>query len=210
MLLMVLMRKVVLAATAVALDRGGRVAVDGVLEALARPVKVVLWHLIHATAADVASSAAVWLIHHPDATGVMLPLAPRSLRVGGGARVDLPQSSVKLQFRCKPEREEREKKRVRWGGRMGEGKEITVMRRRARAGWTTGLRERKLCIIGIDNRHNVSVSRMNAHFPICVVSPRATGRAEKRRSHPTATGLPSIPLFSSMSISVRAPVQSPT
>ena len=209
MLLMVLVRKVMLAAAAVALDRGGRVAVDGVLEALARPVKVVLWHLIHATAADVASSAAVWLIHHPDATGVMLPLAPRSLRVGGGARVDLPQSSVKLQFRCKPEREEREKKRVRWSGRMGEGKEITVMRRRARAGWTmSGLRERKLCIIGIDNRHNVSVSRMNAHFPICVVSPRGTGRAGKRRSHRDRA--PSIPLFSSMSISVRAPVQSPT
>ena len=110
MLLMVLVRKVMLATAAVALDRGGRVAVDGVLEALARPVKVVLWHLIHATAADVASSAAVWLIHHPDATGVMLPLAGSSiLSVGGGdARVDLPQSSVKLQFRSKPEREEEE------------------------------------------------------------------------------------------------------
>ena len=60
---------------AVTLDRGGRVAVDGVLEALARPVKVVLRHLIH-TDADAAAvaSAAVWLIHHPDATGVMLPL----------------------------------------------------------------------------------------------------------------------------------------
>ena len=62
-----------LASAAIALDRGGRVAVDGVLEALARPVKVVLRHLIHADAATVAS-AAVWLIHHPDATGVMLPL----------------------------------------------------------------------------------------------------------------------------------------
>ena len=60
-------------AAAVTLDRGGRVAVDGVLEALSRPVKVVLRHLIHAADATVAS-AAVWLIHHPDATGVMLPL----------------------------------------------------------------------------------------------------------------------------------------
>ena len=60
---------------AVTLDRGGRVAVDGVLEALSRPVKVVLRHLIHAdTAAAAVASAAVWLIHHPDATGVMPPL----------------------------------------------------------------------------------------------------------------------------------------
>ena len=69
LLLVRVMRKLMLAVT---LDCGGRVAVDGVLEALPRPAKVVLWHLIHA-AADVAS--AVWLIHHPDATGVMLPLA---------------------------------------------------------------------------------------------------------------------------------------
>lgn len=69
LLLVRMMRKLMLAVT---LDCGGRVAVDGVLEALPRPAKVVLWHLIHA-AADVAS--AVWLIHHPDATGVMLPLA---------------------------------------------------------------------------------------------------------------------------------------
>ena len=73
LVMMMMMRKVMLAdAAAVTLDCGGRVAVDGVLEALPRPAKVVLWHLIHA-AADVAS--AVWLIHHPDATGVMLPLA---------------------------------------------------------------------------------------------------------------------------------------
>ena len=70
LLLVRMMRKLMLAVT---LDCGGRVAVDGVLEALPRPAKVVLWHLIHAAAADVAS--AVWLIHHPDATGVMLPLA---------------------------------------------------------------------------------------------------------------------------------------
>ena len=64
-----------LASAAIALDRGGRVAVDGVLEALARPVKVVLRHLIPAAAdAATVASAAVWLIHHPDATGVMLPL----------------------------------------------------------------------------------------------------------------------------------------
>ena len=69
LLLVRVMWKLMLAVT---LDCGGRVAVDGVLEALPRPAKVVLWHLIHA-AADVAS--AVWLIHHPDATGVMLPLA---------------------------------------------------------------------------------------------------------------------------------------
>ena len=51
-----------------------------------------------------------------------------------------------------------------------EGKEITVMRaRRERDG-------RELGIIGIDNPHNVSVSRMNAHFPICVVSPRERER----------------------------------
>ena len=131
LLLGMVMRMMMLAAAtaaAVTLDCGGRVAVDGVLEALPRPAKVVLWHLIHAAAAaDVASAA--WLIHHPDATGVMLPLHwPRLsllllLLLGGGARVDLPQSSVKLQFRCKPEREK--KRRVRLGGRgeWGKGKE---------------------------------------------------------------------------------------
>ena len=130
------MRKKVLltstpAAAAVTLDRGGRVAVDGVLEALARPVKVVLRHLIH-TDADAAAvaSAAVWLIHHPDATGVMLPLPLAAVAAllpfsgdGGCARVDLPQSSVKLQFRCKPERGERKKRLRRIDGENGEGKE---------------------------------------------------------------------------------------
>ena len=55
---------------------------------------------------------------------------------------------------------------------------------------------RELGIIGIDNPHNVSVSRMNAHFPICVVSPRererarrrGRRRAEKRRSHRAELG----------------------
>ena len=54
------------------LDRGGRVAVDGVLEALPGAAKVVLRHLAHAAAAAVAA------IHHPDATGgallLLLPL----------------------------------------------------------------------------------------------------------------------------------------
>ena len=178
LLLLVMMmrrRKVMLAdAAAVTLDCGGRVAVDGVLEALPRPVKVVLWHLIHAAAAAAAAVAsAVWLIHHPDATGVMLPLAaarcsllPLPLLLGGGARVDLPQSSVKLQFRYKPEREERrggELGRSTDGrtGRMGEGKEITVMlakRERDGRGSRRGAGGRELGIIGIDNPHNVSVS----------------------------------------------------
>ena len=191
-------RNVMLASAAVTLDRGGRVAVDGVLEALARPVKVVLRHLIHTAdaAAATVASAAVWLIHHPDATGVMLPLPLAAVALlpfsgdGGCARVDLPQSSVKLQFRCKPERGER-KKRLRWVDRRREWrKEITV-----KSGEGSG-------IIGIDNPHNVSVSRVNARFPICVVSPRGRkeGRErEKRRSHPAAQ-LGSLSLPPSLSI----------
>ena len=174
LVMMMMRRKVMLAdAAAVTLDCGGRVAVDGVLEALPRPVKVVLWHLIHAAAAAAAVASAVWLIHHPDATGVMLPLAaarcsllPLPLLLGGGARVDLPQSSVKLQFRYKPEREERRggelgRSTDRRTGRMGEGKEITVMlakRERDGRGSRRGAGGRELGIIGIDNPHNVSVS----------------------------------------------------
>ena len=96
---------------------------------------------------------------------------------------------------------------------MGEGKEITVMR--GRDGRSAGEREgRELGIIGIDNPHNVSVSRMNAHFPICVVSPRERERERERgrerrggggQKNAEVTGPnwdPSIPLFSSLSISV--------
>ena len=51
---------------------------------------------------------------------------------------------------------------------------------RGRDGRSAGEREgRELGIIGIDNPHNVSVSRMNAHFPICVVSPRERGGSLK-------------------------------
>ena len=175
-------RNVMLASAAVTLDRGGRVAVDGVLEALARPVKVVLRHLIHTAdaAAATVASAAVWLIHHPDATGVMLPLPLAAVALlpfsgdGGCARVDLPQSSVKLQFRCKPEREEEEievDRRGEWGEEGG--KEITV-----KSGEGGG-------IIGIDNPHNVSVSRVNAHFPICVVSPRVRKEGREKSAEVT-------------------------
>ena len=58
---------------------------------------------------------------------------------------------------------------------------------------------RELGIIGIDNPHNVSVSRMNAHFPICVVSPREREReseeegeeeGRKTQKSPGRTGIP--------------------